>query len=349
LKERCIFEMICEKDLIRLKKEIEESTNPLFIFDNDPDGFCSAAILLKNSEKGNSLPMKSFPDFEDSLIEKISDLSPDKIFILDKPFVNLTFLRMMHERGIKVFIIDHHEIKLNLELESLANFFTSFPTSEPTSYICQKIYNRKNTLWISLIGCIYDVYLPEFVEEFKEYYPEMINTQIPISRLRYSSEIGKLTQILSLALKASNNTIQNMIQLFLDSQGPKDILFEDEKNNYIHRRYKFLNKIIERNLEKAKEYPKLVFLEYSGEYSLSSDISNFLFFKHPDKFIVVCYKKYDAINISIRGCGSKEISEIIVREIENSSGGGHVLACGIRIPSESFNNFKKIIFDRFNV
>jgi oligoribonuclease NrnB/cAMP/cGMP phosphodiesterase (DHH superfamily) len=341
--------MIDKKDLEVLKKEIEESTNPLFLFDNDPDGFCSGVILLKNFGKGNAFPIKSFPNIDDSLLEKIERFSPDKIFILDKPFIDENFFDLMNEKGIEVFIIDHHEIFLTEKLKSKAKFFSSYPLSEPTSFICQKICNNKSTEWISLIGCIYDVFLPDFIQEFQESYPEMIDSSIEISKIRYSSELGKITLILSLALKASNQTIQNMIELFLKASGPNAILIEDEQNRYLHRRYNQLNKIIERNVEKTKVYGDLVYLEYSGEYSLSSDIANFLFFKYPDSFIVVCYKKYDAINISFRGEGSKSFTKEVVEKFEHSTGGGHELACGLRITRDSFDGFKKMVFEKFGV
>ncbi len=338
--------MISEKEIESIRNNLEESGNPLFLFDNDPDGFCSALILLKNLGRGKAIPIKSFPDFDGAIIERIESFLPDSIFILDKPFNNLEFLNLMQEKGVRVFVIDHHENKTDEELKSKATFFTSYPASEPTSYICQKIYNRKETEWISLIGCIYDIYKPDFIYEFEKLYPEMIDSGVDISRIRYTSDLGKITRILSLALKSSNMTIQNYIELFLRVNGPCDILIENEKNAYLHNRYNFLSKIIDKNIKKATIYPKVVFLEYSGEYSLSSDIANYLFFLHPEKFIVVCYKKYESINISLRGEEAKSITEEIVSTLEGASGGGHEVACGLRIPYEAFGKFKRIISAR---
>jgi len=341
--------MISKKNLSLLKREIEGSINPLFLFDNDPDGFCSTVILLKSFDKGNSLPIKSFPNIDDSLIEKIDKFSPDKIFILDKPFNDGKFLDLMKEKGIEVFVVDHHNVEIDKKIKSKMRFFSSFPSSEPTSYICQKICNNKNTEWISLIGCIHDMFMPDFVEEFQIDYPEMIDSSIEISKIKYSSELGKITLILSLALKASNQTIQNIVQLFLKVSGPKEILVEDENNWYLHKRYSQLKTIIKKNIEKANVYDKFVFLEYSGGYSLSSDIANFLFFKYPEKFIVVCYKKYDSMNISFRGKSAREFTERIVEKIEGSTGGGHEIACGLRITRDSFKEFKKMVFERFDL
>lgn len=345
MKEKPLFNMLKKQDLNKIRKELEDSVNPLFLFDNDPDGFCSAVILLKNLNKGKALPIKSFPDFDNMMKEKILDFSPDKLFILDKPYKNPEFFSEMNEKGIQVFVIDHHEIK-DIEKNS-ENIFSSYPSSEPTSYICQKIFERKNTEWISIVGCIYDVFIPDFAKDFQEKYPELLNSQAEVSKVRYSSDIGKITLILSLALKSSNQTIQNLIDLFLESESPVDILIENDKNKFIHRRYNFLNKIIQKNTEKAKIGVKLVFLEYSGEYSLSSDIANYLYFLNPDKFIVVCYKKYESINISIRGEKAKQFTEKVVENLERSTGGGHEVACGLRIPYDQFKKFKEMVFEGF--
>jgi single-stranded DNA-specific DHH superfamily exonuclease len=266
---------------------------------------------------------------------------------LDKPYTNEEFLNRMQERNIEVSIIDHHEIKLTKELKTKANFFLSFPSSEPTSYLCQKIFNNKNTLWIALIGCVYDVFKPDFIEEFQKNYPNLVDSDLEISKMRYSSELGKITQILSLALKSSNISIQSFIELFLNADGPDSVLIEDKKNELLHKRYNLLNKVVEKNIRKAEVHPNLVFLEYSGEYSLSSDISNLLFFRNPDRFVAVCYKKQDWINVSLRGRDAKKFTEKIISKIENSSGGGHEVACGLRIPQVSFYEFKKILFDEF--
>ncbi len=339
--------MLSQKELIEIRKEIEESQNPFFLFDNDPDGLSSAAILIKNFQKGIAFPFKSFPNIDYSLREKIEKTSPDKIFVLDKPLSDENFLNSMNEKGIKVLIIDHHELQISENLKSKVKIFNSFPSSEPTSYICQKICNNKNTIWISLVGCIHDVFLPEFIGDFKGEFPEMVPSKIDISTLKYTSEIGEISLMTSLALKSSNQTIQNILDLFINATGPKDLYLENEKNSFIHKKYKQMNKIIDRTISKAKIFGNLVFLEYSGEYSLSSDIANKLYFKNPNKFIAVCYKKYDAINISLRGVGAKKFTEKFVSSNKNSMGGGHEVACGLRIYPEIFEDFKKELFTKF--
>lgn len=339
--------MLKEAELTELKETLELCKNPLFLFDNDPDGFCSAIILMRAISKGTAYPIKSFPDIDKNLIEKIKEVSPDYLIILDKPFANLEILKEMKELNIETLIIDHHEMEITKELLSLAKVYNSFPSSEPTSFLVQKIFNRKNEEWISMVGCIHDVFKPDFSKSFEEKYPELFNDSLSAFEALHNSEVGKLTKMISLSLKTSYVTLQSMIELFLKINSPNDILLETEENAFIYRRYNFLNKILEKNAKKAQVYPKFVLVEYSGDYSLSSDLANKVFSEHPDKFVVVCFKKYEWVNISVRGKNAKKFTEKVVSTIPRSTGGGHDVACGLRIPGESFNEFKKMIFKKF--
>ncbi|MEM4605782.1 MAG: DHH family phosphoesterase, partial [Candidatus Pacearchaeota archaeon] len=126
-----------------------------------------------------------------------------------------------------------------------------------------------------------------------------------------------------------------------------DILIEKKENQFMHEKYKELNKIIENNIKKIKVFDSFVFLEFSGKYSLTSEISNKLLYLYQKKFILVCYKKEDIVNISLRGEKAKKFVEKILKKIKNSIGGGHEKACGLRIPMSEYDNFKKIVFEHF--
>jgi single-stranded DNA-specific DHH superfamily exonuclease len=330
--------MISKEEILKIRSLLEDSSKPLFLFDNDPDGFCSSIILMKNIGRGQAMPIKNFPKGDLNMINKILKILPDKIFVLDKPLLEIEFLKKMKEINIEVIYIDHHEA----DYGNLKNVFNSFPSSEPTSYLCQQVFNNENTLWISLLGCIHDVYSPKYIEKVVIDYPELIRHKSP-NEIKYLDDFGKVVRMLSLSLKSYNSFIEDIISLFLKAKNPYDILNENDENRKLHQRYNSLNKFINRQLEKAVVINKLVYLEYSGEYSLSSDISNILYFNNPEKFIVVCYKKEDFVNISLRGECAKKITQKITSELEFSTGGGHDLACGLRIPLEKFREFKKII------
>ena len=76
---------------------------------------------------------------------------------------------------------------------------------------------------------------------------------------------------------------------------------------------------------------------------MSSEISNYLYFKNKDKIIVVAYKRPEKITISIRGKNAKEITKKAIENIEGATGGGHEEATGAVIPEEKFEEFKENI------
>ncbi|MEM4719556.1 MAG: DHH family phosphoesterase [Candidatus Pacearchaeota archaeon] len=336
--------MISEKKLKELKNLIINSKNPVFLFDNDPDGICSAAILLRNIRKGNFFVLKSIDKLNKKIKKKILSLCPSEIFFLDKPFYEEKFIGKIKERKIKIIFIDHHEQKIK-DRECL--YFNSYPSSEPVSYITQKIFNSKDTIFLSLIGCISDVFLPEFFYKEKEKYPELFNQSNKPLDIIYSSNFGKIIKILSLSLKNKDNNIVKILYYLAKSNSFYDILIEKKENQFMHEKYKELNKIIENNIKKIKVFDSFVFLEFSGKYSLTSEISNKLLYLYQKKFILVCYKKEDIVNISLRGEKAKKFVEKILKKIKNSIGGGHEKACGLRIPMSEYDNFKKIVFEHF--
>ena len=336
--------MLDNDQLNELKEKLENSSNPLFLFDNDSDGFCSAILLMRALDRGTALPIKSFPDLDKNLIQRIKEIIPDTLFILDKPLTNKEFLEEMKELNIPVVVIDHHELN---DVTKLASYYNTFPSSEPTSFIAQKIFNRKKDEWISMIGCTYDVFKPDFSKDFAKQFPELYNDSLDAFETLHNSDVGKLTRMISLSLKTSYVTLQKMIEFFLKINAPHDILIENEENAFIYRRYNFLNRILEKNAKKAKIFPKFVLVEYSGDYSLSSDISNKVFFENEKKFVAVCFKRYEWVNISLRGENAKRFTEKVVSKIEGSTGGGHEVACGLRVPGDRFEEFKEMLFKEF--
>ena len=102
---------------------------------------------------------------------------------------------------------------------------------------------------------------------------------------------------------------------------------------------------IRKMAEKAKFYDNKIILEYSGETSMSSEISNFVLQQNQDKLIVVIYKRTGTCNVSLRGKKAKTILEKIIKELPNITGGGHQEACGARVPTDNLERFKEMILE----
>ncbi len=348
--------MITSHQNEKIKELLEKSQNPLFFFDNDVDGLCSFLIIQRSLGRGKGVSIKSFPELTKAYARKINELNPDTIIILDKPRVSAEFIKEAEEKNIPIIWIDHHDVPIEEEILEKVHYFNSFDKktgkSEPTTYIAQKIFNRSEDLWLAMIGCIGDVYMPDFAEEFSnenpEIFPEESTGQSAFNSL-YTTDIGKIVRMLNFGLMDTTTNVINLIKYLSKSKNAHDILEENPSTRQMHRKYKEYNTFLNKQVDKAEANMEtdehLLFFSYSGLISMSSEISNKLYFKYPTKTIVVAYNNehQGKINISIRGKNAKEITEKAIQGIEGASGGGHKEATGAMIPIDSLEEFKKRI------
>ena len=157
--------MLTEKQIIEIREHLEKAQNPIFFFDNDNDGLTSYLQLRRHIGRGKGIPIRSFPDLNADYFRRVKELNSDYVFILDKPVVSDEFLQQVHEDNIPLVWIDHHDVEPpKQEWINYYNPFHNDRTSEPVSYLCYKITNKKEDIWIAIIGCISDALVPDFYE-----------------------------------------------------------------------------------------------------------------------------------------------------------------------------------------
>lgn len=358
--------MLTDNQVLEIKDHLEKAQNPLFFFDNDNDGLVSFLLLRRFINRGKGVAIKSYPDLNESYYKKVKELKPDYIFILDKPIVSEEFLEKIIADNIPIVWIDHHQpdpqITQQLEKRSLVieknnlfyyyNPFLNDKTSEPVSYLSYKIADKKEDIWLAIIGCISDALIPDFYKEFYEKYPEL-GKKSPNSAfdLLYNSEIGKIARILDFSLKDKTTKVVNMLKFMIQVKTPYDILEENQKTKQILERYNEINKKYQNLMCKAREKSskKFIYFQYSGQFSLSSNLSNQLSYEFPGKIIVVVYIKDDIINISLRGKNVRKLTLEAIKDIENATGGGHQDATGAKMSVSNLPKFKEKIEKLINV
>lgn len=357
--------MLTEKQIKEIREHLEKAQNPLFFFDNDNDGLCSFLLLRRFIDRGRGVAVKSFPDLNASYYKKVNELKPDYIFILDVPVVEQGFFDKAKEDNLPVVWIDHHNVRMETEIPltsqpslfsyynpyySSENKFSDDKTNEPVSYLSYKIISKKEDIWLAMVGCISDSYLPDFYSEFEKKYPEL-GKKNPESafELLYNSKIGKIARILDFSLKDRTTNVVNMMRFMMKVKGPMDILEENSKTKQILKRYDEINKKYQVLMEKARKQAgkeKIIYFQYGGDLSLSADISNQLIYEFPDKVVVVVYVKGDVANLSLRGRGKIDIREITLKAIEgieSATGGGHELATGAKMAADDLDEFRKSV------
>ncbi|MFH1365255.1 MAG: DHHA1 domain-containing protein [archaeon] len=341
--------MLTKKQVQEIKEHLEKAQNPLFFFDNDPDGLCSFLLLQRYIGRGKGVPIRSFPALDESYFRKIKELNPDYIFILDKPVVSSVFFEEIEKINLPVIWIDHHEIdKSNVPsfVKYYNPLFNSPKTNEPVTALCSQINNRKEDSWIGVVGCISDNFIPEFYGEFMKQYPDLgINSKKAFD-IFYKSRVGKIAKLFLFALKDRTTNVISMIKFLMIVKSPYDVLEENSKNKKMHERFEELEKkyrnlfnkaLLEKDLEED-----VLFFKYGGETSISSDLSNELVYLFPEKFVIVMYEKDDKLTMAIRGENVRDVAMKVIPLIEGATGGGHENAVGVRINAKDLEEFKKM-------
>src|SRR3989338_3971743 len=97
--------MLTEKEIKRIKEELDNCKNPLYFYDSDPDGLCSFLLLYRYKREGHGVMVKSNPFLNEKFLHKVEEYQPDKIFVLDIANVDQDFI---DKAKVPVIWIDHH-------------------------------------------------------------------------------------------------------------------------------------------------------------------------------------------------------------------------------------------------
>ena len=349
--------MLTKKRVEEIKEHLEKAQNPLFFFDNDNDGLCSFLLLQKYIGRGKGIPIKSFPELTPDYFRKIKELNADYIFILDKPVISKEFFKEVRQINVPIVWIDHHIIdKDNIpdfvnyynplfnNINELKKEFNKSRDGEPTTYLCYQVSQKKEDLWIAVIGCISDKFVPDFYSEFEKDYNDLSFKSENAFDIFYKSKIGKIAKMFSFALKDRTTNVINMLKFLMKAKSPYDVLEENNKNYSIHNRFNQINKKYRALIDKAianKEPGKILFFQYSGDLSISAELSNELSYLFQDKIIVVMYNSGIKVNISVRGKGVRKIVLGAIKNLNEARGGGHENAVGAQVKVEDLEKFKE--------
>ncbi len=339
--------MLTNEQIEEIREHLSNAQNPLFFFDNDQDGLFSFLLLQRYIGRGKGVPVKSFPELSVDYFRKVRELNADYIFILDKPVVSREFFKEIEQVNIPAVWIDHHNVDAK-EVPGFVQYYNplmSCGKSEPTTFLCYQISQKKEDLWIAVAGCIADKFIPSFYSDFAKEYPELsINTEDAFD-IFYKSGIGKIARICGFALKDRTTNVINMLRFLMKCRSPYDVLEETSKNRFIHERFREINRKYQRLIEKAinsrENTDKILFFKYSGDLSISSDLSNELIYRFPGKVIVVAYVSGAKVNISVRGKNIREVVLRAIEDIDGAGGGGHEDAVGVKLKIEDLEIFKK--------
>lgn len=339
--------MFTKKQISDIIEHLSLAQNPVFFFDNDLDGLCSFLLLQRFIGRGRGVAIKSFPELDASYFRKVEELNVDYIFILDKPIVSKEFFEKTREKNIPIVWIDHHMVD-NFVPEFISYYnpvFNNPKSDEPVTALCYQVTKKRDDMWIAVVGCIADNYMPDFYRDFSKEYPELsIKTKNPFEVL-YKSRIREIANIMSAGLKDTTTNVVTMLKFLMKIKTPYELLEESNKTHLFHKRtqeiYEKYRKLFSKAKDVAVKSGKVVFFTYSGDLGISSELANELKFNFPKKIIVVARINGLKINVSLRGEKIKDIFLEAIEGIESARGGGHEDAVGGQMSVDDFNKFRE--------
>ncbi len=329
--------MIPDKQIKEIRKALEESARPLIFFDDDPDGLCSFLQFYKLNPEAKGVIYKVAGPLDDRFLKKVKEYSPDAVFILDIALVSQDFLNKLSN----VYWVDHHTPQ-NLKNVKYYNPMVKSKGKDnrPISYWAHKICNTSS--WLALVGCVGDWFLPDDIrkEVDEQLLPKEVST--PQDAL-FSTKIGRLARMFSFILKGKSRDAMKNTKVLSRIKEPYEILDEtSSRGRYIKKQFNKFNKIYERiynSIEQEQE--KLIVHTYSeNKTSLTSDLSNEVLYRHPEKFIIICRENNGQMKCSLRS-SKYHVLPILKKALESIEGygGGHEHACGCNVAKRDFEEF----------
>jgi len=344
--------MLSEKQIKEIRDHLEKAQNPIFFYDNDQDGLCSYLLLRRYIGRGKGVCVKSYPGLTKEYFRKVHELKADYIFVLDKPVIENEFFEEAEKFNMPLVWIDHHKPNADQKIPKFIFHYNSLLSDskklefgEPTTYLCYKVANKKEDLWIAMVGCVSDRYLPDFYKEFKEQFPELSIDSDDIAEWAYRSRVRELTSLLSFGLKDRVTNVVKMQKFLIKVKSPHEVLQESKENMTMHYKFKQIDQKYQKLLKKAKEIGEIsdevLFFKFGGELSISADLANEISFFFPEKIIFVAYERGDKINLSLRGNNVRKPLLKTLESFENATGGGHRHAVGGSVRAKDLEEFKK--------
>lgn len=334
--------MLSDQQLQQIRSEVESAENPLFLFDDDPDGIASMLLLYRMIRRGDCMMVKSVPKIDSRFLHRAQKEKYDKIIITDVATIDREFLDNVNK---PIVWIDHHEPQSEEGVKYFNPRKGGHP-NKPTSYVTYKVANNPNDLWIAMTGIVGDWYLPEFADEFAAKYPDLWSDKVrkPDDAI-FETKLGDLIRLFSFIQKGPTGDANKCVRYLAKVNDPYDILEQKtEEGKFLYKKfesyYKDYKRVYDKAAASAGNDPFIIYT-YKGEQGYSSEISNEILHHHPDKVIIIAREKDGEMRMSLRGSGKNQVRAPLKHALTyvNGYGGGHEHACGAAVKVEDWDRF----------
>lgn len=324
-----------------IREEVLSSKRPLFFFHDDPDGLASFLLLYRMINEGHGIPLKTSAEMGVEFAKKVHDYQPDKVFILDKPGVSQDFLDAVKQ---PVIWIDHHTAVKRHKVKYYNPRVENPDEYIAASYLCYQV--SQDDMWISMVGCTGDQCVPDFLEQIKKDYPDLINKNIKKpGEVLFNSGFGDLAKIFSFCLKGKMTEVRKCINIMTRIQTPYELLKQETPQaKFIYKKYLEVDEEYQSILKDAVKHKSedeiFLYIYKQDKMSLNQDLSNELVYRFPDKIIIIGRERSGEFKLSFRSA-KYNLPKMIENALKGCEGygGGHEHAAGANVHSKDFDKF----------
>ncbi|MBI2550271.1 hypothetical protein HYV83_03770 [Candidatus Woesearchaeota archaeon] len=362
---------LTQKEYETIRSELKASEKPFFLFHDDPDGLTSFLLLKRFVGKGYGMMVKAEPNVNDRFLAAAKAARPDTIFVVDVALMQQSFVDTVKSGlyGVKNIVwIDHHQ---PVKLSGVKYFNPRIhqpQNNPPASYLCYKTVEHsdkeKKDLWLAMAGIVSDWHMPEFADEFRKLYPDLLPKPMTAEEALFTTQLGKLGRIFSFMLKGPTSEAMACIRALEKITSPYDILNRlTKEGRFIYSKFKQINDDYEKLLAAAKEAAntqieassigpsrqqstwdsndkKFLIFTYKGKQSFSGDLANELLFLYPDRILVVGRERQDYFMLSFRARHVQVLPALKKALVGiDGYGGGHEQASGGSVNRKDFERF----------
>lgn len=353
-----------------------ENPNCKFIvhYDVDVDGVCSGTIMKNYLEKLRVKPEIMINEGKAHGIvnpQEIIDKHPDVLIIVDSLNSDNENYKLIHDAGIQIVILDHHNVNPNIDYDSYVTLVTSqttYPNHELSGSgvvfkFCQYLDSLIGTDYaesmydLAATGLVADmmdvsVNTPENRAIIYQGLENLNNFGLKQMVGKYEFNSKAISFSIAPKINASMRTSQNelavnALQAHTTKEAKELISRMEEAREYQRESVKEMKELLEPQVEEQKDYN--VFVLKANRSDFLGLVANQIASEHHKPAVVVYETPIEGM---YKGSGRGWCSEDLNTCVNNTGCGkamGHPAAFGVEIEEDSFETFKTKINETYFV
>lgn len=334
--------MLTQKQIQKVRTELQTAQNPLFLFDNDADGLASFLLLYRFCKEGKGVIFRSSKkNLSTDWMRTVNEYNPDKIFVLDIPEIDQDFIDQVKR---PIIWIDHHPPQKRNNVQYYNPLIKSPNSYIPTTQLCYQITQDPKDLWLATAGTLADYKMPPFIDQFIKEYPQYLKRKTTLPKTIFQRPVGEIVKFLFFTLKGPSHDVKQALKVLSRIKQPDEIFKQTtSQGKYLHKRYNKINhryQFLINDVKKHVTSSRLLLYYYTeNQWSFTTNLANELAAKYPKKLVLIARKKGDEVKCSLRAqFNLPSILQRINKDLK-ARGGGHPNACGAVIHNDDWPEY----------